>query len=343
MTVGQFGLTKWVRVRPSFCLPTAGFAPTMPTMRIVSLLPSATEIVFALGLGDSLAGVSHMCDYPAAARTLPIVSRSIRSKNHLSSQEIDAVIQQARASGNPLYIIDGDLLRELRPDLILTQELCEVCAIGAGSVFETAAHVLDYDPQILSIRPAGLDDIFDNIRRIGEAAGVPTRAAELLANLQRRVDHVAGRAADGQSPSVFCIDWLEPLRNTGQWTPELVELAGGQEGLAEKWGKSREVSWSEVHEYQPDYVMVMPCAFNMDRTIAETARLIDRPEWAALTAVQENRVYLFDGQIPSRHGPRVIDVMEGLAEAMRPERFSGLTVPGIFRQAATHRASLSVR
>ena len=173
-----------------------------------------------------------------------------------------------------------------RPDLILTQELCEVCAIGAGSVFETAARVLDYNPQILSIRPAGLDDIFDNIRRIGEAAGVPTRAAELLANLQRRVDHVAGRATDGQSPSVFCIDWLEPLRNTGQWTPELVELAGGQEGLAEKWGKSREVGWSEVHEYQPDYVMVMPCAFNRDRTIAETARLIDRPEWAALTAVQ---------------------------------------------------------
>ena len=308
-------------------------------MRIVSLLPSATEIVFSLGLGDSLVGVSHMCDYPAAARGLPIVSRSIRSKSHLSSQEIDTIIQQARASGNPLYIIDGDLLRELQPDLILTQELCEVCAVGAGSVFETVAQTLDYAPQILSIRPASLDDIFHNIKRIGEAAGVPDRAAALLANLRRRTEYVAERSADGQRPSVFCIDWLEPLRNTGQWTPELVELAGGREGVAEKWGKSREVSWPEVLEYQPDYVMVMPCAFNMDRTIAETARLIDRPEWSALTAVQQGRVYLFDGQIPSRHGPRVVDVLEGLAEAMRPERFAGLTAPGIFRLAAPGRSA----
>ena len=305
----------------------------MPPMRIVSLLPSATEIVFALGLGDSLVGVSHMCDYPAAARGLPVVSRSIRSKSHLSSAEIDAIIQQARASGNPLYIIDGELLRRLQPDLILTQELCEVCAIGAGSVFETAAKVLDYAPEILSIRPAGLDDIFNNIRRIGEAAGAPDDAARLLSQLRERTDYVAGRADDGHRPKVFCIDWLEPLRNTGQWTPELVELAGGEEGLAEKWGKSREVGWREVLEYRPDYVMVMPCAFNMDRTIAETAHLSERPEWNELDAVRDGRVYLFDGQIPSRHGPRVIDVLEGLAEAMRPQVFEGLTAPGIFRPA----------
>lgn len=307
----------------------------MPDMRIVSLLPSATEIVFALGLGDSLVGVSHMCDYPAEARGLPVVSRSIRSKSHLSSAEIDAIIQQARATGNPLYIIDGDLLRRLQPDLILTQELCEVCAVGAGSVFETATKALDYSPEILSIRPAGLDDIFGNIERIGEAAGVPKRAGALLSELRARTEYVAGRAVDGSRPKVFCIDWLEPLRNTGQWTPELVELAGGDEGLAEKWGKSREVGWDEVMEYQPDYVMVMPCAFNMDRTIVETARLSERAEWNALDAVKDGRVYLFDGQIPSRHGPRVIDVLEGLAEAMRPQVFDGLTRPGIFRAATS--------
>ena len=312
----------------------AAIAPTMLPMRIVSLLPSATEIVFALGLGDSLVGVSHMCDYPPAARGLPIVSRSIRSKSHLSSAEIDAIIQQARATGNPLYLIDGDLLRRLRPDLILTQELCEVCAVGAGSVFETAAKALDYSPEILSIRPAGLDDIFDNIRRIGEAAGAPENAARLLSRLRERTYYVSQHAAGMGRPRVFCIDWLEPLRNTGQWTPELVELAGGEEGLAEKWGKSREVGWDEVIDYQPDYVMVMPCAFNMDRTIAETARLSELPQWNALDAVREGRVYLFDGQIPSRHGPRVIDVLEGLAEAMRPDRFAGLTPPGIFRPAA---------
>ena len=305
----------------------------MPAMRIVSLLPSATEVVFALGLGDSLVGVSHMCDYPAAAQGRPVVSRSIRSKSHLSSAEIDAIIQQARSSGNPLYIINSDLLRRLRPDLILTQELCEVCAVGAGSVFETAAKALDYSPEILSIRPAGLDDIFDNIRRIGEAAEVPGMAAALVPQLRSRADYVAQRAADGRRPRVFCIDWLEPLRNTGQWTPELVELAGGEEGLAEKWGKSREVGWDEVVDYQPDYVMVMPCAFDMNRTIVETARLSERAEWNALDAVQEGRVYLFDGQIPSRHGPRVVDVLEGLAEAMRPEVFAGLARRGIFQPA----------
>lgn len=306
----------------------------MPAMRIVSLLPSATEIVFALGLGDSLVGVSHMCDYPAQARGLPIVSRSVRSKSHLSSAEIDAIIQQARASGNPVYIIDGDLLRRLQPDLILTQELCEVCAVGAGSVFETAGKVLDYQPDILSIRPASLDDIYGNIQRIGDAAGVTGSAQHLVSELRERAGYVAERAADANRPKVFCIDWLEPLRNTGQWTPELVELAGGEEGLAEKWGKSREVGWDEVVDYQPDYVMVMPCAFNMDRTILETARLTEGEEWNSLDAVREGRVYLFDGQIPSRHGPRVIDVLEGLAEAMRPERFEGLTRPGIFRPAS---------
>ena len=304
-------------------------------MRIVSLLPSATEIVFALGLGDDLVGVSHACDYPEAVRGRPVVSRSVRSKSHLSGAEIDAIVQQARAAGNPMYIIDGDLLRRLRPDLILTQELCEVCAVGAGSVFETAARYLDYAPEILSIRPAGLDDIYDNIGRIGAAAGAPERAAGLVAELRERAGYVAGRAtADGHRPRVFCIDWLEPLRNTGQWTPELVELAGGHEGLAEKWGKSREVGWDEVIAYQPDYVMVMPCAFDMERAIAETARLAERAEWQALDAVRQGRVYVFDGQIPSRHGPRVIDVLEGLAEAIRPERFGGLTKPGIFRPAA---------
>lgn len=303
-------------------------------MRIVSLLPSATEIVFALGLGDSLVGVSHMCDYPAGARGLPIVSRSVRSKSHLSSAEIDTIIQQARTAGNPVYVIDGDLLRRLQPDLILTQELCEVCAVGAGSVFESAGKVLDYQPEILSIRPAGLDDIYGNIQRIGDAAGATTSAEHLVGELRERAGYVAERAEDGSRPRVFCIDWLEPLRNTGQWTPELVELAGGEEGLAEKWGKSREVGWDEVVAYQPDYVMVMPCAFNMDRTILETARLAEREEWNSLDAVRENRVYLFDGQIPSRHGPRVIDVLEGLAEAMRPDRFQNLTSPGIFRPAS---------
>ena len=304
-------------------------------MRICSLLPSATEIVYALGLGDQLVGVSHACDYPADAGTKPVVSQTVRQLSHLSSDEIDAIIQQARANNNPVHWINGDLLRDLRPDLILTQELCQICAIGSGSVFETAAKVLDYQPEIISMRPASLEDIFQNILRIGRAAQVPMRAQDFVASLRHRVSNVANALVDvAERPKVFCIDWLDPLRNTGQWTPELVELAGGVEGLAEKWGISREVSWDEVLAYQPDYIMVMPCAFDMERTILEAREHLSRqPVWSGLNSVQKQQVYLFDGKIPSRHGPRVVDVLEGLAEAMHPERFSGLTVPGLFQKA----------
>ncbi|MFQ6027192.1 MAG: ABC transporter substrate-binding protein [Dehalococcoidia bacterium] len=307
-------------------------------MRICSTLPSATEIVYALGLGDQLVGVSHTCDYPAEARTKPVVSRSVRSISHLSSEEIDRIIQQARANNNPVHWIDGDLLRELRPDLIITQEICEVCAIGSGSVYETAAQVLDYAPTIIATRPVGLEEIYQNIRNIAEAAQVPERAEALVQQLQDRVNRVQGSLSPVDQPAkVFCIDWLTPLRNTGQWTPELVELAGGSEGLAEKWGVSREIDWQEVLDYQPDYIMVMPCAFDMDRTVREAPQELTRqPVWPSLKAVQKDQVYLFDGLIPSRHGPRVIDVLEGLAEAMYPDRFPGLAAPGIFQKAELH-------
>ncbi len=304
-------------------------------MRICSLLPSATEIVYALGLGDQLVGVSHTCDYPADARAKPVVSRSVPSVSHLGSQEIDAIIRQARENSNPVHWIDGDLLRELRPDLIITQEICEVCAIDQGSVYATAARFLDYEPEIVVTRPVGLEEIYRNIHIIAAAAGAPERAEALVSQLRQRAQRVAdGLGEVTERPRVFCIDWLEPLRNTGQWTPELVELAGGEEGLAEKWGKSREIAWDEVAAYQPDYLMVMPCAFDMARTERETRQtLYSHPAWGSLKAVREGNVYLFDGLIPSRHGPRVIDVLEGLAEAMHPEKFAGLARPEIFKKA----------
>ena len=258
-------------------------------MRICSLLPSATEIVYALGLGDQLVGVSHTCDYPADARAKLVVSRSVRSVSHLGSQEIDAIIRQARENNNPVHWIDGDLLRDLRPDLIITQEICEVCAIDQSSVYATAARFLDYNPEIVVTRPVGLEEIYRNIHVIAAAAGVPERGEVLVSHLKERAKRVTDELGKvTERPKVFCIDWLEPLRNTGQWTPELVELAGGEEGLAEKWGKSREVSWDEVTAYQPDYLMVMPCAFDMARTEEETRqRLYSHPTWGSLKAVRE--------------------------------------------------------
>ena len=296
-------------------------------MRICSLLPSATEIVYALGLGDDLVGVSHACDYPDSVATKPVVSRSVRQTTDLSSQEIDAIVQQARANSNPLYWIDGELLRELKPQFIITQELCEVCAIDSGSVFETAAKVLDYQPQILTIRPSIVADILQNVRDIASAAGVGRRGEELSDSLQSRIQTVVDGVADvGVKPRVLCLDWLDPLRNTGQWVPELVEMAGGEERLAVTGGLSRELTWDEIVDYAPEYLMVMPCAFDPERVRAEaTEKLTNLNGWEELPAVQMDQVFLFDGRIPTRHGPRVVDVLEGLAGAMHPQRFKGIS------------------
>ena len=301
-------------------------------MSIVSLLPSATEMVYALGLGDDLVGVSYACDYPDEAASRPVVSHSLRNVKHLDSGEIDALVQQARANSNPMYWIDEELLANLRPDLIITQELCEVCAIASGSVFETAAKVLDYQPEILTIRPSGVDDILQNISNLANAAGVPERGRELRGSLDDRIRRVTeGVPSEGERPRVVCLDWLDPLRNTGQWLPEISEMAGGEEGLAIPRGQSREISWDEVRDYAPEYLMIMPCAFGPERSRHEAQdKLTVLPGWGDLPAVKDGRSFVFDGRVPSRHGPRVVDVLEGLAEVLHPEKFAGLAPAGIY-------------
>ncbi len=281
-----------------------------------------------------MVGVSYACDYPEDAANKPVVSRSVRRNSHLPSEEIDAIVQQARANGNPLYWIDADLLREIKPDLIITQELCEVCAIGAGSVFETAAQVLDYEPRILTIRPSFLADVIQNIRLIGTAAGEARQANDLADSLQLRTQRVKDEAPqDGSRPRVLCLDWLDPLRNTGQWMPEMVEIAGGEERLAIPGGLSRELSWDEIVDYAPEYLMVMPCTFDPDRVLKETSeKLTNLPGWTDLPAVQRDQVFLFDGRIPTRHGPRVVDVLEGLAEVMHPQVFKGISTNEVLVQ-----------
>ena len=301
-------------------------------MRICSLLPSATEMSYALGLGDSLVGVSYACDYPNEAASLPVVSHSLRDVKHLDSGEIDALVQQARANSNPMYWIDEELLASLRPDLIITQELCEVCAIASGSVFETAAKVLDYQPEILTMRPSGVDDILQNVSNLANAAGVPERGEELRGSLEARIKRVTdGLPSNADRPRVVCLDWLDPLRNTGQWLPEISEMAGGEEGLAIPRGQSRELSWDEVQNYAPEYLMIMPCAFGPERSRQEARdKLTALPGWKDLPAVHNQHSFVFDGRVPSRHGPRVVDVLEGLAEVLHPERFSGLAPGGIY-------------
>lgn len=301
-------------------------------MRICSLLPSATEIVYALGLGDDLVGISYACDYPEETAALPVVCHSLRTLRHLDSAEIDALVQQARANNNPMYWIDEELLARLKPDLIITQELCEVCAIASGSVFETAARALDYQPDILTIRPSGVDDILQNIANVANAAGAPERGRALRGSLEGRIQRVVDGVPQKQRrPRVVCLDWLDPLRNTGQWLPEMSEMAGGDEGLATPRGQSRVISWDEVRDFAPEYLMIMPCAFGPERSRQESKDKLTRLEgWEELPAVRDGRAFVFDGRIPSRHGPRVVDVLEGLAEALHPEQFPGLAPAGIF-------------
>ena len=260
------------------------------------------------------------------ATNKPVVSRNVQQMTSLTSQEIDGIVRQARTNRNPLYWIDADLLQELKPDLIITQEICEVCAIDSGSVFETAAKVLNYDLDILTIRPNFVADILQNIRKISTAAEEADQGRELVESLEERIRAVAEAVSyEDARPKVLCLDWLSPFRNTGQWVPELVSIAGGHELLARPGGVSRELTWEEIVDYAPEYLMIMPCGFDSNRVRQETTeKLTYLDGWESLPAVQMGQVFLFDGRIPTRHGPRVVDVLESLAEAMHPNRFKGI-------------------
>ena len=299
-------------------------------MKICSLLPSATEIVCSLGLEDQLVGISHVCDYPVSlidSDALVVTKRSSEMVG-LSSQAIDKVIKSNRERKIATQIVDADLLRQLSPDIILTQELCYVCAVEYGAVCDVTTEILDYEPQIVSLKPAGVDDILENIIKIAEVCNVKGSGEKLVNSIRSRMNFVIDKlaqASDLKAPRTFCIDWLAPLRNTGQWIPELIEMAGGREELAEKNGKSREVSWEEVLKYDPDIIFSMPCAFPMDE-VREASRsaFSEISHFNDISAVRNRQVYLFDGQVPSRHGPRFIEVLENFAEVINPQLFKGL-------------------
>jgi len=263
-----------------------------------------------------------------------VVTKRSSDLTNLSSKSIDEVIKSNRENHIATQIVDGDLLREVQPDLIITQELCYVCAVEYGAVCDLTSGILNYQPKILSLRPAGVQDILGNILAIAEACDRLPHGEKLVNSLKKRIKFISDKLAQKPElhlPKTFCIDWLEPLRNTGQWIPELIEMAGGNEGLAEKHGKSREVCWEEVISYDPDFIFSMPCAFPMAEVETSTAiALAEVAEFKTITAAQMEGVYLFDGQVPSRHGPRFIDVLENFAELLHPELFKGLADPKLY-------------
>jgi iron complex transport system substrate-binding protein len=287
-------------------------------MRVVSLLPSATETVYALGVEP--VATSHECDYPPEAAELPSVVDS-RIDADAASGDIDQQVQQAETEGG-VYEIDREALAEADPDLVISQGICEVCAVDTV-VVESAIEELGLDCELLTTDPHSLDDIFDDIRRIGAALDREERASELLADLQTRVDRVAERA-EGMpfSPEVAVLDWLDPVMVAGHWVPELVELAGGSYGLADSGDASTPREWAEIREYDPDILVAAPCGFELDQTFENLADLTDRDGWQQLRAVRMNRAYAMDGHhLMNRPGPRVVDTLEALAALIQPEGF----------------------
>ena len=299
-------------------------------MRICSLLPSATEIVYALGLGDQLYGVSHECDYPPEAAAKPALIRSAFDQSSLSSLEIDHAVMERLRQGEGVYTIDQDLLRQAEPDLILTQELCDVCAAPYQDVLAAVA-ALPKRPAVLSLTPQSLGDVLKDIERVGEATGRIREAKTAAAALEKRTAAVAGRAARAhRRPRVVCLEWLEPVMAAGHWVPEIVGLAGGTEPIGLAGAPSRRVSWEQVRSAAPEVLILMPCGFDVERVMEEMHLLTSRPGWQTLPAVATGRVFAANGHAYySRSGPRLVDGLEVLARLIHPELFPEPVPPDV--------------
>ncbi|MGH7840347.1 MAG: cobalamin-binding protein [Candidatus Binataceae bacterium] len=292
--------------------------------RIVSLLPSATEIVCALGFADQLVGRSHECDYPAAVKRLPALTNP-KFDPEGSSAAIDERVKRIVGDALAVYRVDAEALRALRPDVIVTQSQCEVCAVSQRDVeLAVADWVGGAPPKIVSLAPMNLGDVLNDIGRVAMALGAGVRGIEFVTELNRRLSVIESRAKTAPSkPRVACIEWIDPLMAAGNWMPELIAMAGGHNLFGAAGEHSPWMKFEELVAQNPDVIMIAPCGFDMDRTAAEMSTLIDRKEWPGLDAVRLGKVYLADGnQYFNRPGPRIVESLEILAEMLHPELFS---------------------
>jgi iron complex transport system substrate-binding protein len=291
-------------------------------MRIVSLLPSATEVVCLLGLGDQLVGVSADSDWPEdVVKRLPVLNTVSIDTETMTSAEIDAAASEDAHRGASLYHVKPDLLRELQPDLILTQEICEVCAVSRRDV-ELASRTLGYTPRVLSLSPVTLDQVLEDIHVVARAAGMaPETASAAEATLRDRVERIRGAAANLARPRVFCMEWLDPPYTAGHWMTEMVEIAGGRDELGTAGGPSRRVEWQDVVTYAPEVMVLVPCSLSLDRVASEFALVRQLPGWSELPAVKRGRVYAGNTQLFSRSGPRLVEGVEALARMLHPDVF----------------------
>ena len=300
--------------------------------RIVSFLPSATEMICALGLGDRLMGITHECDYPAEIVGKPIVVRSVLPIESMSQSEIDSAVTARLRNGLSLYRVDETLMREISPDLILTQDLCQVCA-PSGNEVSQLLRLLPTKPQILWLTPKSIEQIFDNVRDLGEATGLLPKAEILIAAGRARLKKISTLVRNvSVRPRVFCMEWIDPVYCCGHWVPEMVEIAGGIDKLGRKGTDSVRILWEDVLQWRPEVMIVMPCGFGLAKAAVMAQQLSTYPGWANLPAVRENRVYVVDANSYfARPGPRIVEGTELLAHILHPDLFDWNGPPSAFR------------
>ncbi|GGI06949.1 cobalamin-binding protein [Egicoccus halophilus] len=287
--------------------------------RVVSLLPSTTEIVHALGCGDRLVGRSHECDHPAGVERLPIVTEP-KAPMTGTSAEVDRQVRTILEQALSVYRVHTDVLVELDPTVVLTQSQCEVCAVSADEVQQAVDVHLDGHAEVVALEPNGLADVYADVRRVAVALGVPERGEQLVADMTARIDAVTRRTADLPRRRVLTLEWIEPLMAAGNWMPELLAAAGGQELFGVAGRHSPWLEFDAVRAADPEVIVILPCGFDLPRTREEAAVLRELPGWSQLRAVREGRVALTDGnRFFNRPGPRLAESTEILAEILHPD------------------------
>jgi iron complex transport system substrate-binding protein len=290
--------------------------------KIVSLLPAATEIVCALGLEETLVGRSHECDFPVSVKKLPVCSEA-NIPDGLGSAAIDIKVKEILADALSVYTVKREVIKQLRPDVVITQAQCEVCAVSLKEVEEALENYLDKEAHIISLAPDKLEDIFNDIETVARGLNVSDRGAALLEAMHERIDIIRHKLKFiDNKPMVACIEWLEPMMLSGNWIPEMVSIAGGTSILAEAGKHSPYIAWDDIRPQDPDIVVVMPCGFSIGRTLQEIDILLGLPGFSEMKAVKNNRLYIADGnQYFNRPGPRIVDSIEIMAEIINPKQF----------------------
>ena len=288
-------------------------------MRICSLLPSGTEILFELGLGEQIIGVTEYCLYPPEARSKPIVSRGKIDSRVLNSGQIQEKVAELAQSGAGTFLLDAEWLERERPDLIISQDMCRVCDIRAEEVIRTVDS-LGIDARVLVLKPSRLADIMENVRLVGQATQRTAMAEGLASRLEFRIGDVGRRLASVEErPRALCLEWLDPLMAGGHWIPEMVALARGEDGLGEPGGPVQRLEWSQVLGYAPEFIFLIPCAMDNARTLQEVPYLASKDGWSELPAVRGGNVYIVNSDFYSVPGPRVVTGLEVMAQLIHPD------------------------